>query len=237
MKKAVIILVISVLLVIVLAKGALELMNARTFQLYGNIVPRVETEQKVVALTFDDGPTLHTAAVLEVLAELDIQATFFLTGQELRENPDEGNMIALAGHEIGNHSYSHSRLVFKAPSVIRQEIDRTNELIRGTGYDGDIHFRPPNGKKLLLLPRYLASQGMQTIMWDIEPDSYPDIADDARAMADYVMGNIQPGSIILLHAMYDSRTESVAAIAEIANLLRSEGYKFVTVSELLPCGQ
>lgn len=113
-------------------------------------------------------------------------------------------MIAEAGHELGNHSYSHSRLVFKSPGTIRQEIDRTNALIRGTGYSGTIHFRPPNGKKLLLLPRYLKSRGMQTIMWNIEPDSYPEISGDAGAMADHVMDKIQPGSIILLHVMYES---------------------------------
>ncbi len=226
-----------IILSLALAKGALELVNSRTFQLYGNIVPQVQTNEKVVALTFDDGPTNNTAAVLEILAEQDVKATFFLTGNELEQYPDQGKMIAEAGHELGNHSYSHSRLVFKSPGTIREEIDRTNELIRGTGYSGTIHFRPPNGKKLLLLPRYLDSEGMQTIMWNIEPDSYPAISGSAGAMVDHVIENVQPGSIILLHVMYESRVESVKAITEIVTQLRSLGYEFVTVSELLAFGQ
>src|SRR5690554_4339273 len=222
-----------VVLCLVLAKGTLELTNSRTFQFYGNIIPRVQTDEKIVALTFDDGPTENTTAILEVLEELDVKATFFLTGNELDNKMGQGKLIAQAGHEIGNHSYSHSRLVFKSQGTIREEIDGTNELIRETGYSGDIHFRPPNGKKLILLPRYLKSQGMHTIMWDIEPDSHPEIADSASAMANHVAENIQPGSIILLHIMYESRTESIKAVPEIVTRLRDQGYKFKTVSEIL----
>jgi len=227
-----VLIIISVIVVcLVLAKGTLELSSSRTFQFYGNLVPRVETDEKVVALTFDDGPTENTAAILAILAELDVKATFFLTGNELEKNPGQGKMIAEAGHEIGNHTYSHSRIVFKTPGTIRQEIDRTNELIRETGYNGTIHFRPPYGKKLLFLPRYLKSQEMQTIMWNLEPDSYPDM--NATAMTSHVSEKVQPGSIILLHVMYESRTESVKAVTDIVTQLRSQGYEFKTISELL----
>lgn len=227
-----VLIVISVIVVcLVLAKGTLELSSSRTFQFYGNLVPRVETDEKVVALTFDDGPTENTAAILAILAELDVKATFFLTGNELEKKPGQGKMIAEAGHEIGNHTYSHSRMVFKTPSTIRQEIDLTNELIRETGYNGTIHFRPPYGKKLLFLPRYLKSQGMQTIMWNLEPDSYPEM--NATAMTSHVSEKVQPGSIILLHVMYESRTESVKAVTDIVTQLRSQGYEFKTISELL----
>jgi len=227
-----VLIIISVIVVcLVLAKGTLELSSSRTFQFYGNLVPRVETDEKVVALTFDDGPTENTAAILAILAELDVKATFFLTGNELEKNPGQGKMIAEAGHEIGNHTYSHSRMVFKTPGTIRQEIDRTNELIRETGYNGTIHFRPPYGKKLLFLPRYLKSQEMQTIMWNLEPDSYPDM--NATAMTSHVSEKVQPGSIILLHVMYESRTESVKAVTDIVTQLRSQGYEFKTISELL----
>jgi len=231
------IIILVLLLLPALAKGGLELVGSRTFQFYGNIVPRVETNTKIVALTFDDGPTKNTAAILEILAELDVQATFFLTGNELVENPDEGRMIAQAGHELGNHSYSHSRMILKTPGSIREEIERTNELIRQTGYSGPLHFRPPYGKKFIALPRYLKSQGMKTIMWDVEPESNPEVAASAGAITTHVLENVEPGSIILLHVMYESRAETVKAVADIVTGLRAQGYEFVTVSNLLEFGE
>lgn len=232
MKKIIILLGIIVLL-LALAKGTLELINSRTFQFYGNIVTRVETDQKVIALTFDDGPTDNTEAVLDILADLDVRATFFVTGNELEKYPEQGKMIAQAGHELGNHSYSHSRMAFKSPGFIREEVDRTNELIRETGYTGPIHFRPPFGKKLIFLPKHLKSLEMKTIMWDVEPESYPEIAASSEAITQHVLDNAKPGSIILLHVMYDSRTESVQAITDIVIQLRAQGYEFLTVAELL----
>lgn len=236
MKKTGIAILVLVLL-LALAKGGYELVSSRTFQLYGNIVPRVQTDEKIVALTFDDGPTKNSAAILEILKDLDVQATFFLTGNELEKNPEEGRMIAEAGHEVGNHSYSHSRLILKTSGTIREEIDRTNELIRETGYTGTIHFRPPYGKKFIALPRYLISQGMKTIMWDVEPESYPEVAASAGAITSHVLENVKPGSIILLHVMYESRSETVKAVTDIVTSLRAQGYDFVTISELLTAGK
>lgn len=155
MKRKFIILATTIILFAGAGIGTRELSNSRTFQFFGNLVHKVETEQKVVALTFDDGPTHYTEEILSLLAELDVQATFFVTGRELAENPEAGAMVVEAGHELGNHSWSHQRMVFKSPGFIRDEIQRTNEQIRAASHQGPIHFRPPNGKKLLLLPRYL----------------------------------------------------------------------------------
>lgn len=229
-------LIIALLVVGMLAglgNGMLNLINSRSFQFYGNLISRVETDRKIVALTFDDGPTGNTEAVIEILEELDVKATFFVTGRELEENPEQGRMLVEAGHELGNHSYSHTRMAFKSPGFVREEIDRTNELIREAGYTGTIHFRPPYGKKLIALPRYLNAIGMTTVMWDVEPETHPEIAASAGAITQHVMENVQPGSIILLHVMFDSRIESVKAITGIVTQLRSQGYEFVTVSEIL----
>ena len=213
--------------------GGYKISDSRKFQLFGEIIHRVDTQQKVVALTFDDGPTKMTQEVLELLKELDVKATFFITGRELEENKEEGEKIVLAGHELGNHSYTHKRMVFKSLLFTKEEIEFTNNLIREVGYQGDIHFRPPYGKKLVLLPYYLMRSGKKTIMWDVEPESYPEISSSSEEIINHVVENVNPGSIILLHVMYESRRESLNSIEGIINTLKAEGYSFLTISELL----
>jgi chitin deacetylase len=208
--------------------------NSRSFQFFGKIVPRVETPEKVVALTFDDGPTKDgTGEILKVLEEMNVKATFFVTGAELEQNMEEGRKIVAAGHELGNHSYSHARMILVTPSFVRQEIEKTDRLIRATGYSGEINFRPPFGKKLLTLPYYLSKTGRMTITWDVEPDSKRNIANDSVRIVEETRAGVRPGSIILLHAMYPSRRQSLKAVRGIIESLEREGYSFVTVSELL----
>nr|WP_238457967.1 hypothetical protein [Alkalihalobacterium alkalinitrilicum] len=124
-------------------------------------------------------------------------------------------------------------MVLKSPSFIRDEIERTDELIREIGYDGEIHFRPPYGKRLILLPYYLSTHDRKTILWNIEPETYPEIVIDSNKIVNYVVENIEPGSIILLHVMYESRRESLNSVRKIIKALRQEGYIFTTVSDLL----
>ncbi len=209
-----------------------------TFQFFGVIVPRVSTSEKAVALTFDDGPTANaTDEILRVLAQMKVKATFFLIGSELERNMDEGRKIAAAGHELGNHSYSHIRMILVTPSFVRQEIEKTDRLIREVGYSREICFRPPFGKKLLALPYYLSRTGRKTIMWDVAPDSNPEIAGDSDRIVEEVRLRVRPGSIILLHAMYPRREQSLKAIGGIIASLGREGYHFVTISELLVSAQ
>src|ERR1044072_1519204 len=121
-----------------------QISKARTFQLLGEIVPRVETQEKIVALTFDDGPTPEaTDEILAILKAHQVKATFFLTGAEIEKSPESANQIVAAGHEVGNHSYSHERMFFKTPSFIQREIDDTDKLIREAGYTGGSAFFSP----------------------------------------------------------------------------------------------
>lgn len=211
-----------------------QISSARTFQFFGQIIPRVSTTQKVVALTFDDGPTPDaTDSILSVLDQQLVRATFFVTGAELDKHLAEGQKIVAAGHELGNHTYSHERMVLVTPSFVQQEIERTDQVIRAAGYQGEIHFRPPYGKKLFTLPYYLSRADRKTIMWDVEPDSYAEIAADSDKITEYVLSKTQPGSIIILHVMYHSRSESLKAVPKIIEGLRAQGYSFKTVSELL----
>ena len=145
--------------------GLYLLMNARCYQLLGDLVCHGANDHKHIALTFDDAPSEHTSdAVLAVLAEKNVQATFFMIGENMARHPQAAQRIAAAGHELGNHSYSHRRFLLRSPAFIAREIEDTNALIRAAGYHGPIHFRPPYGKKLLGLPWYLARHHITTVM-------------------------------------------------------------------------
>jgi peptidoglycan/xylan/chitin deacetylase (PgdA/CDA1 family) len=208
--------------------------NSRTTQLFGDIIARLETDKPVVALTFDDGPSARfTKDVLTVLKDRDVKATFFLIGKETAENLPQARLIAEARHEIGNHSYSHSNMAWMGPASVKDEIERTDAAIRAAGYQGEILFRPPYGKKLLTLPWYLSQHDRKTIMWDVEPESYPEVADNPDALAKYVIDNARNGSIIIMHVMYRSREVSRQALPLIIDGLRQRGFEFVTVSKLI----
>ncbi|RKT54835.1 polysaccharide deacetylase family protein [Saccharothrix australiensis] len=231
--------VVAVAASLVLSSGAWglsALANARTFQLFGGLTSRVETDERVVALTFDDGPDpAGTRPVLDVLAAKGVRATFYLTGRELAAQPGLGREIAAAGHELGNHSYSHERMVFVSPGRVAEEVERTDALIREAGYTGEITFRPPNGKKLFALPRYLDEHHRRTVTWDVEPDS-ADAGVGAEELVAATVEQVRPGSIVLLHAMYPARARTREAIGPVVDRLRERGYRFATVSELLALG-
>ncbi len=229
MKKKLICIGIGIVVVFVLMIGTYKLMNSRTYQLFGGLTNQVETTQKVVALTFDDGPTKNTDQILQLLNKYKVKATFFLIGEEIEKNFEETKKIIEAGHQMGNHTFSHQRMIFKTPSYIKEEIEKTDQLIQMAGYSDEIDFRPPNGKKLVGLPYYLNKHNRETITWSLEPDTYYTTASDK---ATYVKEHIQPGSIILMHAMYDDTGKELQAVEGILQALLNEGYTFVTVDEL-----
>lgn len=213
--------------------GGWHLATARTFQLFGRLVARVQTERHVVALTFDDGPTPEAIdEILQVLETRHVRATFFVMGSHLEKAPELGRRLVAAGHELGNHTYSHERMVFRSPSFIRSEVERTDELIRSAGETGEIYFRPPFGWKLIGLPWYLAHTGRTSVTWDVAPDSPPFDKNSARIVSACQKG-VHPGSIILLHVWYPSREPSREALPIIIDRLLADGYEFDTVRELL----
>jgi peptidoglycan/xylan/chitin deacetylase (PgdA/CDA1 family) len=218
--------------IVALLYGIWQYSKSPTQQLFGEIVPRVETSRKVVALTFDDGPVTKTAP--EILAALGgVKATFFVCGAHMQESPDVVPKLIAAGHEIGNHTFHHDRLVLKSPSHIRSEIESTDALIRAAGWPGPIHFRAPHCKKLVALPWYLMRHRRTHITWDVEPESNPKIDHHTDRIVADVLSRTRPGSIILLHPWYSGREQTRAAIAPIIAGLRRRGFDFITVDELL----
>ncbi|MDO5682784.1 MAG: polysaccharide deacetylase family protein, partial [Propionibacteriaceae bacterium] len=230
-------LAIATALVLLLGLGGYKLMNSRTFQVTGELVARVETAEKVVALTFDDGPTpADTDRILAELAAEDVPATFFVIGENVEKDPDSVARIAAAGHELGNHSWSHPRMILMGSDQIAAEIEKTDAALQvhsdaGQGDAGQILFRPPFGKKLVGLPRYLAAHDRRTIMWDVAVEDYssPDVPQSAEDLTRLTVDQVRPGSIILLHP-WNGRLETQAAIGPVIRKLKSQGYRFVTVS-------
>lgn len=200
-------------------------------QLVGDVTCRVETESKFVALTFDDGPTPEGVdAVLGELEPRGIHATFFLIGSRMEKFPGQAERLIAAGQELGNHTYSHQRNLGRSQDFYASEIARTDALLQRAGSDTKL-FRPPFGKRLIGLPLEVERAGYRTIMWDVEDQ--PEKFTDADAFAQDILGRVRPGSIILIHPMY--RTNQVArdALPIVLDGLQSQGYKVVTISELL----
>ena len=207
------------------------LSKSRSFQVFGKLVTRVETPQKRIALTIDDGPTERTKEILSALDELGVPATFFLCGGAMADRPEDARAIASAGHEIGNHTYSHQRMVLVSYGFCKDEVEKTNRLIREAGYAGTIYFRPPYFKRLFVLPWYLKEAGITTVLCDVEPET--ELGSDAPAgdLADLMVRQAKPGSILLMHAMYNEN--ALDAIRLAVPQLKAQGYEFVTTDQLI----
>ena len=225
---------VPAVLLLVLA-GVRQVARARTFQFFGTLVAATHPRERIVALTLDDGPSGTTMAdsLIDVLRAHRARATFFVTGGELAASPEAGAKLVAAGYELGNHTYTHRRMVLVTPRRIREEVERTDSLLRAAGQRGPIWFRPPFGYKLIGLPRYLASAGRTTVMWSIEPDSYRDVAATPAGIVRHVLDRVRPGSIIILHPWYPSRHSSRAAIGPLVDSLHGRGYRVETVGTLL----
>lgn len=204
-------------------------------QLIGKAYFSIKTEKKIAALTFDDGPSIpFTGKILDILKEEGIKATFFLLGDHARKHPELVQRIYKEGHEIGNHSWSHARLIFKTSSFIRAEIERTDQLIRDLGYTGPIHFRAPYGNKLLALPWILKSMDRPHILFDVIPKDWE--LPPPQVITQRVMEQLHPGAIILLHDADEGegdRSHTVLALRMIFEDMKKQGYSFLTVSQLL----
>jgi len=210
--------------------GLRELAYSSTFQLFGHYIARVETEDRAVALSFDDGPhPRFTPMVLDVLDRYDAKATFFLMGRNLERHPAAARDLIRRGHEIGNHSYSHPKLVFMTPSRVRREIQRTDALIRQLGVTAPIHFRPPHAAKLFVLPYVLTTMDKLSVLGDVDPEEWKGYA--ASALTASILRQVRRGSIIGLHDT--NGIETIRALEQVLDVLTSQGYRVETVSQLM----
>jgi peptidoglycan/xylan/chitin deacetylase (PgdA/CDA1 family) len=191
-------------------------------------------DRKIVALTFDDGPSSYTPQVLDILKRAGVHGTFFLIGQQVSGYASFARRALREGHVLANHSWNHADLSGGAGGQLTQ----TNRAIRrATGYTPCI-FRAPYGAVSSLLIGQARSQGMLTIGWDVDPQDWSRpgsgaIESGGPASAARILGNTRSGSIILMHDGGGPRDQTVAALPRIIATLKRRGYSMVTVPELL----
>ena len=174
------------------------LLCAVMFWSYRDAVVSVPLEQKVVALTYDDGPNPpHTQAMLAMLAQHGVKATFFLKGRNVEAYPESVQAVAQAGHEIGNHSYSHRPMWSLSKPSMREEVVRTGELIEKVLGQRPVLFRPPYGLQGPGLKMALDELGMPSILMSSNGADWEET--DPALIANKILESIEPGSIILLH--------------------------------------
>ncbi len=195
-----------------------------------HIVKGVNTTQKVVAITFDDGPHYKTTAkILDVLREKHVRATFFILGENAKNSPQLLAQELADEHEIGNHSYSHKHLNHLSKDKIEEEISMAEKEIM-TIAPKPIVFRPPGGLFNQTVLEAAQEKGYTTVLWTIDPRDWA--RPPMQQVVNQILQHTEPGSIILMHdGQYPLPTPE--AIVYVIDNLRQQGYEFVTVSELL----
>ncbi|WP_051217235.1 polysaccharide deacetylase family protein [Paenibacillus assamensis] len=186
-----------------------------------------------VCFTFDDGPTEYTPLLLDLFKQYDAKATFFVVGEFVDEFPDITRRIVEEGHEIGNHTYFHPNLSTITNDEIDKEILTTEEAIITHAKTRSQLFRAPYGVFRMETLERTEEMGYRLALWSrdmyVRDWEYP----GADAIFDRVLENMKNGSIVLLHDGGGEREQTVEAVKRLFPILLNEGYKFVTVSELI----
>lgn len=211
-----------------------------TSQLYGRTFIGEGKGSKRVALTYDDGPNdPHTLHLLDILARHNVRATFFIIGKFAKERPDLVRKVFEAGHDVGNHTYSHPNLIFRSGAETAREVGRCDAAIEDAIGARPSLFRPPFGGRRPATLRAVASAGKTPIMWSISGHDWSAIS--APQIVQEVSRQIRGGDVILLHdgdhlRFGADRSYTVQATDALLRRYKGEGYEFVTVAEMMKNG-
>ena len=209
--------------------------RGRASSVFAPSVWRGPAGERALALTFDDGPSESTPAILEVLARHEVPATFFMCGANVERLPAVARAVAGAGHEIGNHSYGHPYLFLKTPAGIRADLGRAQRAILAHTGATPRWLRAPFGVRWFGLRRAQAELGLTGLMWTA-------IGYDWKLSADEVVTRMAAraanGAILCLHDGRELRVKpdagpTVEAVRRLVPLLLDQGYRFETVTRLL----
>jgi peptidoglycan-N-acetylglucosamine deacetylase len=197
------------------------------------MINEIPTAQRVVAITFDDGPNpVYTPQVLEIFSEAKGKATFFMIGEQMRNHPDVVKQVADQGHEIGNHTFTHPKLSELSEQDCLKEIEETEKLIEEMAGRKPVVFRPPyfdynqDTVSLIQKRRYPMIGALNLEAQDWEQPGVQHILGKSRAA-------VKNGSILIFHDGYGERSQTIEAVRMLVSELTSQGYQLVTVSELL----
>lgn len=209
--------------------------RGRSAAVFGRSVWRGSPQRRAVALTFDDGPSEGTPAILDILAQYHVSATFFQVGSNVERLPDVARAVAAAGHAIGNHSYAHPLFCFRPPAFIEADLRRAQQAIQAhTGVEPE-WFRAPYGVRWFGMGRAQQNLSLTGVMWTA-------IGYDWKRNSDAVFGHLAKrasnGAILCLHDGRELRVRpdigvTVEALRRLVPTLLERGYEFETVSRLL----
>jgi peptidoglycan/xylan/chitin deacetylase (PgdA/CDA1 family) len=189
--------------------------------------PHVPATPGHVALTFDDGPTSLTPGYLDVLARLDVRATFFVIGELCAARPDLVRAISDGGHELASHGYTHRRFTTLSRAELVNELTRTRALLPQT--TGRELVRPPYGAVSLTSLVTCAREGFTSVLWSLNSFDWQ-LQNASEIEKRLAMQAISPGEILLLH---EGQSWTENALPAIVGSLRQAGHELVTVGELL----
>lgn len=194
---------------------------------------RLPTKEKVIALTFDDGPWPRTTEqVLDIFKQNDIKATFFWIGKNVKNYPDIAKRVVEDTHVIGNHTWHHWYRHMDAATATREIDDTAAVIYKTTGVKTSL-FRPPGGILNNGPAGYAEKHDYAVMMWSADSRDWFYRRASPSILVNNVLKEAQPGGIVLLHDGGGDRSKTVQALPEIISGLRQRGYKFVTVPELL----
>jgi peptidoglycan-N-acetylglucosamine deacetylase len=188
-------------------------------------------DEPVVALTFDDGPNPpYTGRILDVLEDYGVPATFFCVGLNAVGLPAEIARIRSSGHAIANHTWSHAYLPDLSQDQLHEQIGRTSEVLAPRGASPAMLFRPPYGSRTPQIVDWLGRQETTVVLWDVDSGDWT--MPGADAIADAVLKEVRPGSIILMHDGGGDRGQTAAALPTIIEGVHERGLRFVRLEEM-----
>jgi len=210
------------------------------FGYQGDIFRRASTTQKIVALTFDDGPDPeYTPRMLEILDRYNVPATFFMVGAHVDKYPDVALKVKQAGHELGNHTYDHINVPSTAAPILSAQIVKTTvAIVQATG-EYPAYIRPPRGLYDARFRRLAELIGQQIVLWSLSSQDWLNQR-SADWMVSHVLQRVRPGDILLFHdsgALLGkegaSREKTIQALPKVIEGLHNRGYVIVPLRELL----
>jgi peptidoglycan/xylan/chitin deacetylase (PgdA/CDA1 family) len=210
---------------------------APTGQWYGRTFTGLSRGTRKLALTYDDGPNdPHTFRLLEVLARHNVHATFFAIGRYVQQRPDIVRELIQAGHVVGNHTFTHPLLTFQSAAEVRKELTNCRKSIQDAIGEHSNLFRPPFGGRRPAVLRIARELGLEPIMWNVT--GYDWTAPPAAEIERKVERQMRGGNVILLHdgghkQMGADRSQTVLATDHLITRYKTEGYEFVTVSQMV----